>query len=285
MEIVSESRMFGGRQRIVRHMSAACGVPMQFGLYEPPDADLAVAPVLIWLSGLTCTERNFIEKAGAQRKAAELGMVLVAPDTSPRGDDVPDAPDGAFDLGQGAGFYVDATEPPWQRHYRMESYIVRDLLDCLASGLGFSAARAGSGRLGIAGHSMGGHGALSLHFRHPDLFMSVSAFAPIVAPSRVPWGEKAFSAYLGSDRARWQAHDACALVSQRQSDAHILIDQGEADPYLSRELRPELFEDACSRAGQRLTLRRQKGYDHSYFFIASFIDDHIAHHAEGLRKG
>ncbi|GAK32707.1 S-formylglutathione hydrolase [Iodidimonas nitroreducens] len=282
MQILSDHKMFEGHQRIYLHESEACRTEMRFGLYVPPDVDAATAPILIWLSGLTCTEQNFITKAGAQRKAAELGMILVAPDTSPRGDAVPDAPDAAYDLGLGAGFYVDATQKPWDQHYRMEHYIARELPALLAQELGLGSAQEGSGKMGIAGHSMGGHGALVLHFRHPDLFKTVSAFAPIVAPTMVPWGEKAFTAYLGADREKWRAYDACALVGTYKSTAHILIDQGLADDFLDSQLQPHLFEQACAEAGQALTLRRLDGYDHSYYFIASFIDDHLIHNARGL---
>nr|WP_307725808.1 S-formylglutathione hydrolase [Iodidimonas gelatinilytica] len=222
MEIISENLCFGGVQRVYSHESRTCGGPMRLGVYLPPDCDHSTAPVLLWLSGLTCTEQNFITKAGAQRVAAELGMVLVAPDTSPRGDGTPDAPDEAYDLGLGAGFYVDATESPWAQRYRMYRYIADELPQILPETLGLN-----TKKMGISGHSMGGHGALIMHLKNPALFQTVSAFAPIVAPMQVPWGKKAFQAYLGTDQKAWADYDATALVTQNKSAAHILIDQAE----------------------------------------------------------
>ena len=248
---------------------------MTFSLYLPPAAETATVPVVYWLSGLTCTDENFPNKAGAQEIAADLGIAIVAPDTSPRGDDIAD--DAAYDLGQGAGFYLTATQAPWTPHFRMDRYISEELPALIAENF-----PADMSRQGIFGHSMGGHGALTLHLKHPGTYRSVSAFSPIVAPSQVPWGQKAFTAYLGEDKASWAQYDASELVRARPSTAHILIDQGEADQFLTDQLKPELFEAACRQAGQALTLRRQPGYDHSYYFIASFIDDHIAHHASAL---
>ena len=274
-EILETHRVHGGELSYRRHASAATGTPMRFSLFLPPGEGPFAH--LIWLSGLTCTEDNFTTKAGAYAAAARCGVAIVAHDTSPRGDGVPDDP--AYDLGQGASFYVDATEAPWAQHFRMESYATRDLIAAL-EGLPLDAARRG-----VFGHSMGGHGALTLALRHPDLFRSVSAFAPIASPTRCPWGEKAFGAYLGQDREAWRAHDACLLLEAGAAKGRfdeILVDQGEADPFLENQLKPELLEAAAQAAGQRLVLRRQPGYDHSYFFIASFIADHVAWHAQRL---
>jgi S-formylglutathione hydrolase len=265
----------GGRLLYCRHESAATGVPMRFSLFLPPGD--GPFPHLFWLSGLTCTEDNFTTKAGAYGAAARRGVAVVAADTSPRGEGVPDDP--AYDLGQGAGFYVDATEPPWSRHFRMESYVTRDLIAALEQ---FPLDPA---RRGVFGHSMGGHGALTLALRWPQLFSSVSAFAPIASPTRCPWGEKALGAYLGPDPAAWREHDACLLLeagAARGRFDDILVDQGDADAFLADQLKPQLLEAAARAAGQRLTLRRQPGYDHSYFFISTFIADHIAWHAERL---
>jgi S-formylglutathione hydrolase len=280
LETISEHRCFGGTVGYYRHHSAVNDCEMRFAVYTPPAARSGPVPVLTWLSGLTCTEETFMIKAGAQRAAAELGLMLVAPDTSPRGEEVPDAADGAWDLGLGAGFYLDATEPPWSRHYRMYSYLVTELPRIIARH--FSADLE---RHGIFGHSMGGHGALVLGLRHPETWTSVSAFAPIAAPSRCPWGRKAFTAYLGQDSRAWADWDATELV-RRGGDlsgrAGILVDQGLADQFLATQLCPEAFETACAGAGQRLKLRRHAGYDHSYFFIASFIEEHLRHHAARL---
>ena len=271
---VSSWRSFGGSLSVHDHKSTACGGTMRFAVYTPPGA--GPFPVLWYLSGLTCDWSNVMEKSGLQAHAAEHGLLVVAPDTSPRGDHVPD--DEAYDLGQGAGFYVDATQAPWDRHYQMETYVTGELPGLVAAHF-----PADMTRQGIFGHSMGGHGALTLHLKRPDLYRSVSAFAPIVAPSQVPWSEKAFSAYLGPNRDAWRAHDACELVTNKPSQAQILVDQGEDDNFLARELQPERFEAACRRAGQGLTLRRHPGYDHSYYFIASFMADHITHHARALK--
>jgi S-formylglutathione hydrolase len=248
---------------------------MRFAVFAPPDASPShKVPVLWYLSGLTCTWANVMEKAGLQRVASELGIMVVAPDTSPRGESVPN--DAAYDLGQGAGFYLSATQAPWSTHFRMDAYLT-DELPGIIEGFGGDL-----GRQGITGHSMGGLGALNLHLKNPERYTSVSAFSPIVAPSQVPWGHKAFAAYLGADQAAWQAYDPCALVRARPSKAHMLVDQGLADSFLKEQLRPELFEDACAAAGQKLTLRRHEGYDHSYYFIASFIEDHLRHHGKAL---
>jgi S-formylglutathione hydrolase len=267
---------FGGWQDVYRHRSDTLDCDMTVGVYLPPQAADGPCPVLYWLSGLTCTEQNFITKAGAQRHAAEHGIVLVVPDTSPRGDGVPD--EDRYDLGKGAGFYVDATQAPWSRHYRMHDYVTRELPAWVEShGLG-NDVRA------ISGHSMGGHGALVAALRHPGRYRSVSAFSPIAAPSRVPWGERAFGAYLGSDRDAWKAWDACELIAAAAERLPLLVDQGEADEFLAGQLRPELLREACAAAGHPLALRMRAGYDHSYYFIASFIGEHIAWHARALRS-
>lgn len=275
MEILDRRRSFGGEQLIVGHDSAETKTPMRVSVYLPPQA--GPRPVLWWLSGLTCTEANFTDKAGAQRYAAEQGLIVVAPDTSPRGEGVADDPEGAWDFGLGAGFYLDATEAPWAANYRMESYVTRELPALIESE--FSA---DMDRQAISGHSMGGHGALTLALRNPGRYRSVSAFAPIVAPSQAPWGIKALGGYLGPDQARWREHDAVALIEAGAGLDNLLVDVGTADPFLERELKPELLERACARAGRSLTLRRQEGYDHSYFFVASFIGEHIAWHAQRL---
>ena len=280
LETVSTHRCFGGTVGYYRHHSAVNECEMRFAVYTPPAAREGPVPVLTWLAGLTCTEETFMIKAGAQRVAAELGLMLVAPDTSPRGEGVPDAEDGAWDLGLGAGFYLDAARPPWQRHYRMHSYLVEELPVILAEHF-----PANLTRQGIFGHSMGGHGALVLGLRHPELYASISAFAPIAAPCGCPWGEKAFSAYLGEDRVAWAEWDATELLERggdRGAHAPILVDQGLEDPFLAEQLNPEALEAACARAGQSLELRRHPGYDHGYFFIASFIEDHLRHHAAQL---
>ena len=274
MERLEHRASFGGWQDVYRHRSEVLGCDMTVGVYFPPQAEAGPCPVLYWLSGLTCNEQNFITKAGAQRYAAEHGIILVAPDTSPRGDDVADAP--GYDLGKGAGFYVNATQDPWAKHYRMYDYIVDELPAWV------EADPSASDRRAISGHSMGGHGALTIALRNPGRYRSVSAFSPIVAPSQVPWGEKAFGAYLGDDRKAWAQHDAVELVKTAQEKLPLLVDQGDADEFLDAQLRPQLLQEACAAAGHPLTLRMQPGYDHSYYFIASFIGDHIAHHAAAL---
>lgn len=279
METISSQKCHGGTISVYKHAATSTACDMRFSLFAPPQAQEGPVPVLFWLSGLTCTEENFTTKAGAYQRAAELGLAILAPDTSPRGDDVPD--EGAYDLGKGAGFYIDATQAPWAKNYRMESYMTQELPDLIRSH--FPALD--TGRIGIFGHSMGGHGALTLFFRHRALFKSVSAFSPIVAPTQVPWGQKAFAAYLGEDRTAWLSHDACALAEglmDAKSVPPILIDQGTADQFLKDQLKPEKFEAACAKNNIPLTLRMQDGYDHSYFFIQSFINDHLEHHAAQL---
>ncbi|MBK0027950.1 MULTISPECIES: S-formylglutathione hydrolase [unclassified Stenotrophomonas] len=275
MERIEHRACFGGWQDVYRHTSTTLGCDMQFAVYLPPQAATQKLPVLYWLSGLTCTEQNVITKAGAQRYAAEHGVILVAPDTSPRGDDVADAE--GYDLGKGAGFYLNATEQPWARHYRMHDYVVQELPALIEAHFPATDARA------ISGHSMGGHGALVLALRNPGRYRSVSAFSPIVAPSQVPWGEKAFTAYLGDDRAAWAQWDATALIAGAGERLPLLVDQGDADEFLQTQLQPQRLQQACEAVGHPLTLRLQPGYDHSYYFIASFIGEHIAHHAKALR--
>lgn len=274
MERIEHHPCFSGWQDVYRHRSDVLGCGMNFGVYLPPQAGTGRLPVLYWLSGLTCSEQNFIAKAGAQRHAAEHGVILVVPDTSPRGDDVADAD--AYDLGQGAGFYVNATQAPWSAHYRMYDYVLEELPRLVEAAFPATGARA------ISGHSMGGHGALVMALRNPGRYRSVSAFAPIVAPTRVPWGEKAFGAYLGDDREAWKRYDAVELVAAADERLPLLVDQGEGDEFLAGQLRPDLLQAACVAAGHPLTLRLQPGYDHSYYFIASFIGDHVAHHARAL---
>lgn len=277
MEIISRAATYGGEQLVCRHASKATGTPMTFSIFLPPQAGAgARCPTLTYLSGLTCTHANVTEKGEFRRAAAEHGMIVVCPDTSPRGEDVAD--DDAYDLGQGAGFYVDATEAPWAPHFNMRTYVEEELPALLAAQ--FPAVD--PDRQGIFGHSMGGHGALTVALRHPERYRSVSAFAPIVAPSQVPWGRKAFSAYLGDDQTAWRKHDAVALIEDGARVAEILVDQGESDSFLITELRPELLAGACETAGIDLTLRIQQGYDHSYYFISTFMDDHIAWHATRL---
>lgn len=275
MERVERHACFGGWQDVYKHASSTLSCAMKFAIYLPPQAEDTPVPVLYWLSGLTCTEQNFVAKAGAQRYAAEHGIALVAPDTSPRGDGVADAE--GYDIGLGAGFYVDATQAPWSAHYRMQTYVAQELPALIEAHFPVTDARA------ISGHSMGGHGALTLALRHPGRYRSVSAFSPIVAPSQVPWGEKAFSAYLGENREAWKAHDATELVRAASERLPLLVDQGDADEFLDSQLRPQLLRAACEAAGHPLDLRLRPGYDHSYYFIASFIGEHIAHHARALR--
>jgi S-formylglutathione hydrolase len=280
LELLSSHASHGGEQRFYRHASQTIGLPMRFSVYLPPQALQANAnvPALFYLAGLTCTEETFPMKAGAQRFAAQHGIALIAPDTSPRGAGVP-GESAAWDFGVGAGFYVDATEEPWAQHYRMYSYVRDELRETVLANLPVDGAR-----LGIFGHSMGGHGALMLALRNPEIYRSVSAFAPIAAPTRCPWGEKAFSGYLGADRDAWKQYDASELVAQasRKFAEGILVDQGLADQFLAEQLNPDVFEAACQAAGQPLTLRRHAGYDHGYYFISTFIEDHLAHHAKVL---
>ncbi len=274
-ERIEHRACFGGWQDVYRHRSEVLGCDMTVGVYLPPQVEQGPCPVLYWLSGLTCTEQNFITKAGAQRYAAEHGIILVAPDTSPRGEDVADAE--GYDLGKGAGFYVNATQAPWASHYRMYDYIVDELPAWV------EADPMASDRRAISGHSMGGHGALTIALKNPGRYRSVSAFSPIVAPTQVPWGQKAFAAYLGDDREAWKAWDTVELIRQAREQLPLLVDQGDADEFLQGQLKPELLQAAAVEAGHPLTLRMQPGYDHSYYFIASFIGDHIAHHAAALK--
>ena len=276
LTVKSTNRAFGGVQGVYEHASAATGTPMTFSVFVPPHDPGARLPVLWYLSGLTCTHANVTEKGEFRRACAEHGIIFIAPDTSPRGDDVPD--DDAYDFGKGAGFYVDATEAPWAANFRMRSYIEDELPALIAAEFPM----ADMTRQGITGHSMGGHGALTVALRTPDRFRSVSAFAPIVSPLHCPWGEKALGGYLGPDRAAWRAYDACALIDDGARVPEILVDQGDADQFLAEQLKPELLADACHRAGIDLTLRLQPGYDHSYYFISTFMADHIAWHAARL---
>jgi S-formylglutathione hydrolase len=278
LEIISENRVHGGRQLVIRHPSSATHTDMTFSIFLPPGTEGGKLPVVWYLSGLTCTHANVTEKGEYRTACAELGLVFVAPDTSPRGEGVPTAPDGEWDFGLGAGFYVDAIEEPWAQNYRMWTYVTEELPELVASEFPVDA-----GRQGITGHSMGGHGALTVALRHPERFRSVSAFAPIVAPSKVPWGQKALTGYLGPDTAAWRAHDAVALIEDGARVDELLVDVGDADPFLEKELRPELLEQACNEAEIPLTLRRQPGYDHSYYFISTFMADHLRWHRERLR--
>jgi S-formylglutathione hydrolase len=273
---LSEHACFGGVQGFYRHQSEETGTPMKFGVFVPPQARTAPVPVLFYLAGLTCSEETFAIKAGAQRHAAEHGLMLVTPDTSPRDTGV-DGADAAWDFGTAAGFYLDATEAPWRTNWRMGSYVTRELRRLV---LAHFPAR--EDRVGLFGHSMGGHGALTLALNNPGLYQSVSAFAPIAAPMQCPWGVKAFTGYLGDDRAAWARHDATELVKAGARVPPLLIDQGLADKFLAEQLHPHLFEAACAAAGQPLTLRRHEGYDHGYYFIATFMADHLAHHARHL---
>lgn len=278
MEILSSNKSFGGWHKRYKHQSSTLNCEMTFAIYLPPQAEQGgKLPVLYWLSGLTCNDENFMQKAGAMRLAAELGLVIVAPDTSPRGEGVPDDPDKAWDFGLGAGFYLNATQQPWARHYRMHDYVVHELPALIEAGFPVSTRR------GISGHSMGGHGALVCALRNPGHYQSLSAFAPISNPLDCPWGEKAFSGYLGPDRSRWREWDACALMAQASEKLPMLVDQGDSDSFLVDQLKPHALEAAAKAAGHPLTLRLQPGYDHSYFFIASFIEDHLHHHAAQLQ--
>jgi len=276
VEIVSENKSHGGRQLVVKHASSATSTDMAFSIFLPPQAEEgAKLPIVWYLSGLTCTHANVTEKGEYRTTCAERGLIFVAPDTSPRGDDVPDS-DG-YDFGKGAGFYVDATEQPWAKHFRMWTYVTDELPALLASEFPVD-----MDRQGIMGHSMGGHGALTVALSFPDRFRSISAFAPIVAASQVPWGQKALGGYLGEDRAAWRRHDAVALIEDGASVDEILVDVGTADPFIEKELRPELLEEACAEAGIALTLRIQPGYDHSYYFISTFMTEHLRWHSERL---
>jgi len=279
MEIVAENLSHGGRQLVVRHPSSATSTDMTFSIFLPPQAETGQKLPIVWyLSGLTCTHANVTDKGEYRAACAEHGLIFVAPDTSPRGEDVPN--DEAYDFGQGASFYVDATQQPWSKHFRMWSYVTEELPALLASECPVD-----MDRQAITGHSMGGHGALTVALSLPDRFRSVSAFAPIVAPGRMPWGEKALGGYLGGDRSAWRKHDAVALIEDGARVEEILVDVGTADPFIEKELRPELLEAACADAGIALMLRRQPGYDHSYYFISTFMAEHLRWHAERLRRG
>ena len=276
METISEHACFGGKVGFYRHASSANDCDMQFSVFQPPQAANGPVPVLTYLAGLTCTEETFMTKAGAQYVAAELGLMLVAPDTSPRGDGVPDDSEGAYDFGLGAGFYLNATEAPWNQNFHMYDYLMKELPEVL-----FANFPGDRNRQGITGHSMGGHGALTLGLKNPDTYLSVSAFAPICSPINCPWGQKALSNYLGSDQTAWANYDATELVKNLDAvpTNKILIDQGLADQFLEQELHPHMFEAACEEKGVALELRRHDGYDHGYYFIASFMENHLRYHA------
>ena len=278
LEIVSSNKSFGGWHKRYRHRSSSLNCDMVFAVYLPPQAEQgAKLPVLYWLSGLTCTDENFMQKAGAQRMAAELGLIIIAPDTSPRGEGVADDANGAYDFGLGAGFYVNATQEPFASHYRMYDYVVQELPALIEANFPVSDKR------GIAGHSMGGHGALICALKNPGRYQSVSAFSPISNPMNCPWGEKAFSLYLGEERSRWREWDASVLIAEAEEKLPILVDQGDRDDFLEGQLKPQVLQAAAKAAAHPLTLRMQPGYDHSYYFIASFIGEHIAHHAAALK--
>ena len=277
IEKVSETRCFWGLQRRYRHRSEALNCDMHFSVYLPPQVAERRVPVLYWLSGLTCTDENFVTKAGAQRYAAEHGIAVIAPDTSPRGEDVPDDPDGAWDFGLGAGFYLNATQAPWSRHYQMYDYVVEELPGLVRDAFEFD-----HENVSIFGHSMGGHGALTIALRNPGKYRSVSAFSPIVSPSTVPWGEKAFSHYLGDNKVDWEQYDTCALIRAGAKHLPTLFDQGSDDNFLAEQLQTSLLEDVCDAVDFPITVRYQPGYDHSYYFIASFIGSHFAFHSQAL---
>lgn len=275
LETVSTSLSYGGTQGVYSHTSSATGTDMTFSVFVPPYKNGTQLPILWYLSGLTCTHSNVTEKAGFQRLASESGLIIVAPDTSPRGDEVPD--DDTYDFGKGAGFYVDATQEPWSKHFKMRSYIEQELPEVIASNF-----PADMNRQGITGHSMGGHGALTIALRNPATYKSVSAFSPIVSPMNSPWGNKAFSGYLGTDKNSWREYDACALIDDGARAESILIDQGEADDFVESQLRSHLLQEACDRAAIKLTLNIREGYDHSYYFISTFMENHLRWHAERL---
>lgn len=278
MQLIASIESFGGQQLRYQHRSTVLNCDMHFSLYLPPQATVQTVPLLTWLSGLTCTDENFVQKACAQRAAAEHGVAILAPDTSPRGESVADDPDGSWDLGLGAGFYVNATQAPWAAHYQMYDYVLDELPSLVAKEHPLALERQG-----IFGHSMGGHGALSIALKNVERYRSVSAFAPICAPLACPWGEKAFSAYFGSDQTLWQAHDSCQLVRSASRHIPLLVDQGTADSFLQEQLKTPLLEQACLESAYPATIRMQEAYDHSYFFIASFMDEHIAFHAQHCR--
>lgn len=278
LEQVSANAMFGGKQLKLKHHSSTLNCEMIFSVYLPPQADSVNVPVIYWLSGLTCTDDNFVQKAGAQQYAAEAGVAIVCPDTSPRGENIPDDPEGAYDFGLGAGFYVNATQAPWSEHYHMYDYVTQELPQVLAG----SDLPLDTDNCSIMGHSMGGHGALTIALKNAGKYKAVSAFSPICSPLNCPWGEKALGNYIGDNKEDWAQYDACALIAIAEEKLHILVDQGQNDDFLSGQLKPELLQQACQDAKHPLTLRYQAGYDHSYFFIATFIEDHITHHAAAL---
>ena len=277
LSIITENICFSGRQIRCQHTAASLHCDMNFSIFLPPQAEQQKVPVLFWLSGLTCTDENFVQKAGAQRAAAKYGVAIVALDTSPRGISVPDDNEAAYDFGLGAGFYVNATQMPFAKNYHMYDYVAEELPDLVFSEFSLDASRQG-----IFGHSMGGHGALIIALKNPQRFKSVSAFAPICAPTQCAWGQKALSGYLGEDQSTWRAYDACALIEDGAACPPLLVDQGEADNFLSEQLKPALLQEACAQADLALSLNLHPGYDHSYFFIASFIDSHVAFHAQHL---
>lgn len=275
---IASNKSFGGHQKRFEHQSETCKCKMTFSVYLPQEAETQKLPVLYWLSGLTCTDENFVQKAGAQGYAAQHGVIIVAPDTSPRGDDVPDDPEGAYDFGLAAGFYVNATQEPFATHYHMYDYITKELPELINANFNVDPSRQG-----IFGHSMGGHGALTIALNNPGMYKSVSAFAPISSPMNCPWGEKALTGYLGSDRETWKKHDAAHMITVAEERLPMLVDQGTGDNFLEEQLKPELLKEAAEKAGYPMTLRMQPGYDHSYFFMATFMGDHIAHHAAALK--
>ena len=280
LQEISTNLCFSGKQSRYHHSSQILKCDMHFSLYLPPQAEQQQVPLLLWLSGLTCSDENFVQKAGAQRYAARYGIAILCPDTSPRGENVPDDPDGAWDFGQGAGFYLNATQAPWNQNYHMEQYLIEELVPQVIRNFPII-----PDQIGISGHSMGGHGALTLGLKYHGTFASISAFAPICAPSQCPWGKKAFSRYLGDDPVAWQQDDACELIRLQHKPRALLIDQGTADQFLLQQLKPELLQQACNENDYPLQLRMQTGYDHSYFFIATFIEDHILFHCERLQAG
>ncbi len=274
--IKSESKVFGGRQLRIEHQSQCLKSEMIYGLYLPPQAQHSKVPTLLWLSGLTCNDENFSSKAGAQKIAAEIGIAIIAPDTSPRGDNVPDDPNNAYDFGKGAGFYVNATQAPWAEHYQMYDYVTTELLNDAAN---YSV---DTSKLAISGHSMGGHGAITIGLKNIDIFKSISAFAPICSPLNCPWGEKALSHYIGDNRDDWKQYDSCELIKQANHQLPMLVDQGSADNFLDEQLKTYLLEKAAASANYPATIRMQEGYDHSYYFISSFIEEHLRFHAKHL---
>ena len=277
LEIASNVKCFNGQQIQYKHKSDFLGCEMQFSVFLPPQSEHEAVPVLYWLSGLTCNDQNFVTKAGAQQYASDLGIAIVCPDTSPRGDGVPDDPEAAYDFGLGAGFYVNATQKPWNQHYRMYDYIVHELPSLLKEVDGLD-----TGRASISGHSMGGHGALSIGLKNPDKYRSVSAFSPIVAPTHCPWGQKVLGNYIGADKTAWADYDSCELVAKASEQRPTLVDQGTSDNFLEEQLKTELLVQACEKANYPMTIRMQEGYDHSYFFIATFIQSHLEFHSQHL---